>query len=105
MTFAVQPPEAVAHLSHALRRHAAVQKERFQVHRRPLPIGPSGTFHGRRGCRAVRGEPFAGQWQAQCTTHRLGHSIVVEEHQRIPGVEEDRAEPLSRAQPRARSLS
>src|SRR5918995_1505365 len=96
MTLAMHLAETLAHLTHAGGGDSSESEKGFEIHCRPVPVCTGGAFHRRCGFRSVGGEFFAAQRHTQCGTHPQCHSVVVQEHECVPGIEENRAKRLSR---------
>src|SRR5215207_6922045 len=89
--------EAVAHLAQAFPGDAAEQKQCFQVSGCAFLIGARRKLHRAGRSSSMPGESLTGQWQTESRADTFGQSSVVEEHERVPCVEEHRPENLSRA--------
>ena len=88
-----------AHLGHPLGRHAGAAEERLEVDRARAPgRSPARPFHGpgRLGPTPAAERP-AGQRHAERRADRRGHAGIIEEQERVPGVEQNRPQRRRRA--------
>ena len=88
----MQTSQAGPDLAHPVGRHAGDAEERLEIGGGALAVGAAGLLHGAGRLGGAGGQPVAGERQAERRAHRRGHTVVVQEHERVPGVEENRAQ-------------
>jgi hypothetical protein len=76
-----------AHVAHAVRRYAGEPKERLEERGCAILVLARGLFHrtGRLGSMGRKCIPA--EWNTKSSAHAFGHSIIVEEQERVPRIE------------------